>query len=146
MKKLLLIASLFISLISCSQESKPKTMNIEITANTIVEKISKEVKHYPKEPVYQLYVNNSLCLYEVLVNDYPVGKMFEYEQEATPYEINDAILKSGKHILRYRALNKRTRNDRPSIRIHTATETVVYLFAFSEMRSSWTSRILRIIG
>ncbi|RZJ51194.1 MAG: hypothetical protein EOO44_14975 [Flavobacterium sp.] len=52
--------------------------------------------HFPKEPVYQVYVKNSLCVYELLVNDYPVGKMFDYAQQATPYDINSAILKSGK--------------------------------------------------
>lgn len=96
MKNLILITGLLISLLGCFQEKKQENMNAEITADNIIEKISKQVKHYSREPVYQVYVNNSLCLYELLINDLPVGKTFKYEQRATPFHINFSILKSGK--------------------------------------------------
>ena len=37
-----------------------------------------------------------MCVYELLVNDFPVHKQFEYAQLATPIYINIGILKSGK--------------------------------------------------
>lgn len=74
----------------------------EITANNIVEKITEQVKRHPKEPFYYFYVGNSLCVYEILVNDFPIQKSFKYEQQATPIYINNAILKSGKQKVTYR--------------------------------------------
>lgn len=89
------------SIISCSQTDKTKQTETKmnepiLTADNYIPTMLKEIKHFPKEPVYQVYVKNSLCLYEVLVNDYPVAKSFNYAQEMTPYDINDAILQSGK--------------------------------------------------
>ena len=86
---------------SCSQIDKTKRTETKIdepilTADNYVSTMLKEIKRFPREPVYQIYVKNSLCLYEVLVNDYPVAKSFSYGQEMTPYDINDAILQSGK--------------------------------------------------
>ena len=95
MKKVLIFSTLAISLLSCSQK-KEKEMNMEITSSNIVEKINEQVKHYPKESVYQVYVKNSLCVYELLVNDYPIANEREYGQQMTPFIINNAILKSGK--------------------------------------------------
>ena len=94
MKKVIIYLTIIASTISCSQK-KQKPM-IEITAKNIVEQITSQVKHYPKEPFYQIYVANSLCVYELLVNDFPVHKQFEYAQLATPIYINYNILKSGK--------------------------------------------------
>ena len=90
----------FVSVVSFWTSSQKKATiidkNGEITSFNIVEEINEQVKHYPKEPVYHVYVKNSLCLYEVLVNDFPIGKMFDYAQQATPYDMNSEILKSGK--------------------------------------------------
>lgn len=89
------------STISCSQTDKTKqtekkTNALILTTENYVPTLLTEIKHFPKEPVYQVYVKNSLCLYEILVNDYPVAKSFNYAQEITPYDINQAILQSGK--------------------------------------------------
>ncbi|TRX37439.1 hypothetical protein FNW52_05615 [Flavobacterium sp. ZT3R18] len=75
---------------------------MDITANNIVSKITEQVKHYPKEPIYYLYVANSLCVYEILVNDFPVHQNYKYVQMATPIYINSAILKSGRQKITYR--------------------------------------------
>jgi len=95
MKKLFLIVSLLIGLIGCSQENK-KSMNTDINSSNITEKVAEQVKRFPKEPVYQVFVKNSLCVYELLVNDYPIANEREYGQLMTPFTINNAILKSGK--------------------------------------------------
>lgn len=100
MKKLILILTVVTSFLTCSQSNKTKQTDIKmkepiLTSANYVETMLREVKRYPKEPVYQVYVKNSLCLYEVLVNDFPIGKLFDYSQKATPYDINSAILKSG---------------------------------------------------
>ena len=74
MKKAIIYLTLIASIIACSQK-KEKPMS-DITANNIVEKITNQVKHYPKEPFYYFYVGNSLCTYEILVNDFPIQKSF----------------------------------------------------------------------
>lgn len=80
---------------SCDGQNN-KSMNTDINSLNITEKIYEQVKHYPKEPVYQVFVKNSLCVYELLVNDYPIANEREYGQLMTPFTINSAILKSGK--------------------------------------------------
>ncbi|WP_313375465.1 hypothetical protein [Chishuiella sp.] len=77
-------------------------MKTEITKDNFVDKMLSEIKHYPEEPMYYIYVHNSLCLYEMLVNDYPIEKRFEYSTSGTPFYINTAILKSGKQKLTFR--------------------------------------------
>lgn len=97
MKKNIIFTAISVSILSCSQQTKSNNnMQSDITSSNIVEKVNEQVRHYPKEPVYQVYVKNSLCVYELLVNDYPVAKMFNYGQMMTPFTINNAILKSGK--------------------------------------------------
>lgn len=102
MKKIpLILYTVTMSIISCSQTEKNKQTETKmaypiLTTENYIPTMLKEIKHYPKEPVYQVYVRNSLCLYEVLVNDYPIAKLFNYGQEMTPYNINNGILKSGK--------------------------------------------------
>ena len=97
MKNVILFFVSVVSFWTCSEKKVTIVdQNGEITSSNIVEKINEQVKHYPKEPVYHVYVKNSLCVYELLVNDYPVAKMFNYGQMMTPFTINNAILKSGK--------------------------------------------------
>ena len=97
MKNIFTVLSIILmSIISCSQTDKKNMNEPVLTSNNYVETMLGQIKHFPKESVYQVYVKNSLCLYEVLVNDLPVARMFEYGQVMTPYDINDAILKSGK--------------------------------------------------
>ena len=74
----------------------------KITIENYKEKMLSEIKHYPQEPMYYIYVHNNLCLYEMLVNDYPIEKRFEYSTSGTPFYINTAILKSGKQKLTFR--------------------------------------------
>ncbi|TRX37437.1 hypothetical protein FNW52_05605 [Flavobacterium sp. ZT3R18] len=103
MKKALVYLALIASLNSCSQKKEQlKEINMNITSDNIADKITEQVKHYPKEPIYYLYASNSLCIYEILVNDYPIHKNYKYEQEATPIYINKAILKSGRQKITYR--------------------------------------------
>jgi hypothetical protein len=103
MKKVLIYLALIASLNSCSQKKDNiKETNMDITANNIVTKITEQVKHYSKEPIYYIYAANSLCVYEILVNDLPVHQNYEYEQLATPIYINRAILKSGRQKITYR--------------------------------------------
>lgn len=101
MKKVILILTLVTSFLSCSQNNKTKQTDKQmeesiLTSANYVKTMLRDIKRYPKEPIYQVYVKNSLCLYELFVNDFPVGKLFDYSQKATPYDINSAILKSGK--------------------------------------------------
>ncbi len=103
MRKSLNFIMFLVCFVSCSQKKENLTeQNMEITANNIVEKIVQEVKHYPSEPIYYVYVANSLCVYELLVNDLPVHLNYKYEQQATPIYINWAILKSGRQKITYR--------------------------------------------
>ena len=95
------------SVISCSQNDKTKQTTTEkneltLTAENYIPTMLKQIKHFTKEPIYQVYVRNSLCLYEILVNDFPVAKSFNYAQVLTPYDINNAILQSGKQRLTLR--------------------------------------------
>jgi len=104
MKEIILALAFMASLSSCSQkkeDSKNKN-NMEITSDNIVTKTIEQIKHYPQEPIYYIYVANSLCVYEVLVNDYPIHLNYEYQQLATPIYINEAILKSGRQKITYR--------------------------------------------
>lgn len=75
---------------------------MEITSDNIATETIKQVKHYPYEPIYYIYAANSLCVYEILVNDYPIHLNYEYEQLGTPIYINEAILKSGRQKITYR--------------------------------------------
>lgn len=96
-----------LSLTACSQQTKTELKNPDMTNNKLnsdnyVETMLKEIKHYPQEPYYYIYIENSLCIYEVLVNDVPMVKNYEYGEYATPFYINDAILKSGVQKITYR--------------------------------------------
>ena len=104
MKKLIVLTVLLLNIFACSQTNEnPKPMNQDkITIENYKEKMLSEIKHYPQEPMYYIYVHNNLCLYEMLVNDYPIEKRFEYSTSGTPFYINTAILKSGKQKLTFR--------------------------------------------
>ena len=104
MKKLIVLTVLLLNIFACSQtQEEPKPMNQDkVTKENIVEKVYEKVKHYPQEPLYYVHVHNNLCLYEMLVNDYPIEKRFEYSTSGTPFYINTAILKSGKQKLTFR--------------------------------------------
>ena len=81
MKKTILCLALIASLNSCSQKKEQLTdIKMDINANNIVDKVTEQVKHYPKEPIYYLYASNSLCVYEILINDLPVHQNYKYQQ------------------------------------------------------------------
>ena len=131
MKKIAYLTLAFLFSNACSQTDKSennKNMN-EITANNIVEKVASQVKHYPNEPLYYIYIYSNICLYEVLVNDYPVVKNYDYGTYATPFYINSAILKSGtqKITLRLHPIGKyQDMFDLPNFTKDTKMEIKVY--------------------
>lgn len=103
MRKVIIALTLMVSLSSCSQKKEYiKEQNMEITSNNIAAKTIEQIKHYQSEPIYYIYATNSLCVYEILVNDLPVHQNYKYQQLATPIYINRAILKSGKQKVSYR--------------------------------------------
>ena len=100
MKKitLILIATLFTNTNSCSQTNKNNMIikqNPDINASNIVEKISSQVKRYPKEPLYQIDFTINHCYPEILVNDMPAYKDFKIGSGGTARMINYNILKAG---------------------------------------------------
>ena len=97
-----ILVSLCILFSACGQKIKNNTIEDKISANNIVEKIASQVKHYQQEPMYFLRVNKINCVYEVLINGFPVDKMYELGGWMTPIEINHAILKSGSQTVTYR--------------------------------------------
>ena len=98
MKKLIIYITLITSLMACKKENtnyKNTVMtNNKLTKDNYVATMLKEIKHYPKEPFYYFHVGNSLCVYEILVNDLPIRNSFKYEQLATPILILVGILYS----------------------------------------------------
>jgi hypothetical protein len=67
----------------------------DITVDNYVDRMVAQVQHYDKEPMYFLRPSQNSCVYEILVNDYPVYKNYRTGQLGTPIEINHAILQSG---------------------------------------------------
>jgi hypothetical protein len=106
MKIIIIYLTLITSIIACKKTStnykETDMTNNKLTKDNYVATMLKEIKHYPKEPIYYFYVGNSLCVYEILVNDFPIQKSYKYEQQATPIYINIGILKSGKQKITYR--------------------------------------------
>ncbi|WP_438711102.1 hypothetical protein ACSTS3_21535 [Aquimarina muelleri] len=91
---------LFSSCLAQDKEEKAYAIPIpkeskDITADNFVEKVVAQIQHYDKEPMYFIRPLQNNCVYELLVNDYPVYKDYGIEKLATPIEINHAILKSG---------------------------------------------------
>ncbi len=76
--------------------------NPHITADNMVEELSKQVKHYDKEIMYKFKVGNEYCYPEILINDVPVYKEFKEPLSSTTFDINHAVFKSGSHKLTYK--------------------------------------------
>lgn len=117
MRKLFFAIIYTVLFFSCAQDKKSpfattkpieKNMNMEITALNFVDQMVNQTNHFNDQPMYYLRINTANCLYEVLVNDFPVAKMneMEYNTESTKNpelkKINHAILKSGKQTVTYR--------------------------------------------
>ncbi len=108
MKKIILLLFTVTTISSCAQKTEKNTLQKEnimsiyipreynhINKENFVEELSKEVKRYDEEPKYFLRPIQNNCVYELLVNDYPVYKDYGIEKLSTPIEINHAILQSG---------------------------------------------------
>ncbi|WP_157821835.1 hypothetical protein [Tenacibaculum sp. Bg11-29] len=72
-----------------------------LTKEELIDSIAKQVKHYPKDPMYYLRINQLNCIYEVLVNDEVVDENYSLAQYASATEINKAILKPGTQTVTY---------------------------------------------
>jgi len=110
MKKII-ICALLISLQACAQKRKKTTSTIkqlsemkaeDVNSENIVDYISSKVKIYKKNPMYVIRPVQNSCVYEILVNDYPIDQNYSLRKLATPIEINRAILKSGPQTITYR--------------------------------------------
>ncbi|MDO6855354.1 hypothetical protein Q4599_17415, partial [Cellulophaga lytica] len=102
-KKLFFYSWFLVFWVSCAQNTKKDTkITHEFNLDTYVDSIAAQVKHYPKEPMYYLRINQLNCIYEVLVNDEVVAKNYSLMQYASATEINRAILKSGPQTITYR--------------------------------------------
>jgi hypothetical protein len=113
MKKLSAYIFVLIMLQACGQDKKKKetknptkdteiTRNMEITAQNFVDKMVAQVPNFKEHPFYYLRISQNYCVYEILVNDFPVEKNYGLGVAATPIEINHAILKSGPQKVTYR--------------------------------------------
>ena len=91
MKKAVLTLFLLLSLQSCSQKTMI-TQNPNITADNLVEEITKQVKHYPSEPQYVMHYFNGVCNFEIYINDFKVVKSFNNESFKTSKRINPFLL------------------------------------------------------
>jgi len=102
MEKIFLILVTLISLQSCSQNKENMiNQNINITANNIVEEISKQIKYYPVKPNYGIRYGNMECFFEVYVNDLPVFRQYK-KSTSSAFPINASILKKGVQKVTYK--------------------------------------------
>ena len=101
MKKLVLSSITFVSLMACSQNKNVAMQNPNISKDNIVEEITKEVKNYPKEPMYALRQYAFKCYFEIYIDDVLVAKNFD-NLLADAFDINRVIFKSGKHKIKYK--------------------------------------------
>ncbi|MGI9653028.1 hypothetical protein [Chryseobacterium sp. RLHN22] len=115
MKKTFLILMANLSLLSCSQEKKSTNYKQEkpmydinqyiypeakdVTEANFVEKVSKQIKHYDKEPVYYFRIQKQNSLIRVYVNDVNIYDDYELSNTITPIEITN-ILKSGQQTVK----------------------------------------------
>ncbi|MDM1555203.1 MULTISPECIES: hypothetical protein [Chryseobacterium] len=112
MKKLFLVLMATISLSSCSQKKEQQLLNHkqekpmddiskyifpearDVTEANFVEKISSQIKHYDKEPLYYFRINKENCLVRAYLNNVNIYDDYELSNVITPTEISN-ILKSG---------------------------------------------------
>ncbi|WP_445721799.1 hypothetical protein [Flavobacterium sp.] len=99
----LIFLFLGVSLVACSQRKETMiTQNPSITANNIVEELTKQVKHYSKEPSYFISYGNEMCYFEIFINDILAFKNFHQPLSSSAFEINPYIFKSGSQKLTYK--------------------------------------------
>ena len=85
---------------SCSSPI-PVNQNPNITADNLVEEITKQVKHYPSEKVYKIRYSNDNCYFEMFVDGIRVHKLF-VRGGSTAIEVSDLLFHSGKHTISYK--------------------------------------------
>lgn len=102
MKKLFLSFILITSITACSQNKNDIMQNPNITAANIAEEITKQIKHYPVERQYKYRYNNSMCYFEIFINDLPAFKDYQSAQNGSAFLINDLIFKNGKQKVSYK--------------------------------------------
>ena len=90
MKKAVLTLFLLLSLQSCSQKTMI-TQNPNITADNLVEEITKQVKSYNYEPIYQVDFEFGHCYIELYINDVLAYKNYG-EGGSSSFTINSYIL------------------------------------------------------
>ncbi|WP_148639346.1 hypothetical protein [Aquimarina longa] len=88
---------LLLCTISCQQ-----VQTQESSDSNYVTSIVPKIKQYDKEPMYFLRLTQSSCVFEVLVNDFPVEKNYELGKIANAIKINHVILQSGPQTVTYR--------------------------------------------
>lgn len=101
MKKIVLNLVILISLQSCSQNKNQIMQNPNITADNIVENILKQIKHYPKEPIYGMHHEVEKCYFEISVNDMPAFRNFDFNVPDA-FEINNTVYRKGKYTVKYK--------------------------------------------
>lgn len=107
MKKIILVI-MILSLINCENNNKSNNAindmisNNKITAKNIVEKITREVKHYKSEPIYVISFDLNTAYFEVYIDDIQIYNQFMYYSGGSGFDINQALFKKGKHEVTYK--------------------------------------------
>lgn len=103
MKKLILSTIIITSFMACSQNKSQIMQNPQITADNIVDEITKEVKHYPSEKMYGLEYSNDNCYFEMFIDGIRAYKKSNKVIAGTAaVETNHLLFKSGKHTVSYK--------------------------------------------
>ncbi len=82
-----------------------------ITADNALSVKEKLIKHFPKEPLYYVYIDHEQCFFEILVNDIPAFRYFQDGGIMSPVILNNYIAKSGKQKITYRLYPQTTREN-----------------------------------
>lgn len=106
MKKLFFII-LIPLILSCQdkQSKNPPITNsnpVNVTEKNLLSSYEKYVRHFPKEPIYYVYVDHEQCFFDILVNDIPAFQYFEDGGMMSPVILNNYIGRSGKQKITYR--------------------------------------------
>ena len=87
---------------SCSSPT-PVNQNPNITADNLVEEITKQVKHYPSERIYGIGYSNDNCYFDMFINDI---KVHTFPSRgligSTAVEVNQLLPHSGKYTISYK--------------------------------------------
>ena len=87
---------------SCSSPT-PGNQNPNITADNLVEEITKQVKHYPSEKVYKIRYSNDNCYFEMFVDGIRAYKLpGRGVIGSTAVEVSELLFHSGKHTISYK--------------------------------------------